>query len=77
MIEASMRSRPTSAFSQAFDIDLGSQKEIIQNHYQGEHPLRQGEWQLDTDQARIAIRYVPDAPGMAAQIFTFVSHQEH
>jgi aspartate kinase len=72
VIDEAQCDRALHLLSQAFDIDLGSQKEIIQNHYQGEHPPVRGV-ALDTDQARIAIRYVPDAPGMAAQIFTLLA----
>ena len=72
VIDESQCDRALHLLSQAFDIDLGSQKEIIQNQYQGEHPPVRGV-ALDTDQARIAIRYVPDAPGMAAQIFTLLA----
>lgn len=72
VIDESECDRALHLLSQAFDIDLGSQKEIIKNQYQGKHPPVRGV-ALDTDQARIAIRHVPDTPGMAAQIFTLLA----
>ncbi len=72
VIEESECDRALHLLSQAFDVDLSSQKEITENKYQGEHPPVRGV-ALDTDQARIAIRHVPDAPGMAAQIFTLLA----
>ncbi len=64
--------RALHLLSQAFDVDLSSQKEITQNQYRGKHPPVRGV-ALDTNQARIAIRHVPDTPGMAAQIFTLLA----
>ncbi|WP_019508763.1 aspartate kinase [Pleurocapsa sp. PCC 7319] len=64
--------RALHILSQAFDVDLSSQKEITANRYQGEHPPVRGV-ALDTNQARIAIRQVPDVPGMAAQIFSLLA----
>ena len=72
VIDEAQCDRALRLLSLAFDIDLGSQKEIINNQYQGKHPPVRGV-ALDTDQARIAIRHVPDAPGMAAQIFTLLA----
>ncbi len=72
VIEESECDRALHLLSQAFDVDLSSQKEITENKYQGEHPPVRGV-ALDTDQARIAIRHVPDAPGMAAQIFSLLA----
>ena len=72
VIEESECDRALHLLSQAFDVDLSSQKEIIENKYQGKQPPVRGV-ALDTDQARIAIRHVPDAPGMAAQIFTLLA----
>ncbi len=72
VIEESECDRALHLLSQAFDVDLSSQKEITENKYQGEHPPVRGV-ALDTDQARIAIRHVPDTPGMAAQIFTLLA----
>ena len=72
VIDEAQCDRALHLLSLAFDIDLGSQKEIINNQYQGKHPPVRGV-ALDTDQARIAIRHVPDAPGMAAQIFTLLA----
>lgn len=72
VIDESECDRALHLLSQVFDVDLSSQKEITENKYQGEHPPVRG-IALDTDQARIAIRNVPDAPGMAAQIFTLLA----
>ncbi|MEL6927181.1 MAG: aspartate kinase [Cyanobacteria bacterium J06600_6] len=72
VIEESECDRALHLLSQAFDIDLSSQKEIKQSEYQGKHPPVRGV-ALDTNQARIAIRHVPDAPGMAAKIFTLLA----
>ena len=72
VIDESECDRALHLLSQAFDIDLSSQKEITENKYQGEHPPVRGV-ALDTDQGRIAIRHVPDTPGMAAQIFTLLA----
>ena len=66
--------RALHLLSLAFDIDLSSQKEIISNKYEGEHPPVRGV-ALDNDQARIAIRHVPDTPGMAAQIFSLLAQK--
>ena len=64
--------RALHLLSQAFDVDLDSQQEIQQNQYEGKHPPVRGV-ALDSNQARIAIRHVPDTPGMAAQIFTLLA----
>ena len=69
VIDESECDRALHLLSQAFDVDLSSQKEITANKYQGKHPPVRGV-ALDTNQAQIAIRHVPDIPGMAAQIFT-------
>ena len=74
VIEESECDRALHLLSQAFDIDLSSQKAIESSQYQGNHPPVRGV-ALDTDQARIAIRHVPDAPGMAAQIFTLLAQK--
>ncbi|MEL7407013.1 MAG: aspartate kinase, partial [Cyanobacteria bacterium J06558_2] len=66
--------RALHLLSQAFDVDLDSQKEIIENRYQGTQPAVRGV-ALDTNQARIAIRQVPDEPGMAAQIFSLLAQK--
>lgn len=66
--------RALHLLSQAFDVDLGSQKEITARQVQTNHPPVRGV-ALDTDQARIAIRHVPDTPGMAAQIFTLLARK--
>lgn len=66
--------RALHLLSQAFDVDLDSQKEISANKYQGEHPPVRGV-ALDTNQARIAILQVPDVPGMAAQIFSLLAQK--
>lgn len=72
VIDEAQCDRALHLLSLAFDIDLNSQKEITANQYQGEHPAVRGV-ALDTNQARIAIRHVPDLPGMAAQIFTLLA----
>jgi len=74
VIEESECDRALHLLSQAFDIDLNSQKEIKASQYQGNHPPVRGV-ALDVNQARIAIRHVPDAPGMAAQIFTLLAQK--
>ena len=66
--------RALHMLSQAFDVDLSSQKEITENRYQGENPPVRGV-ALDTNQARIAIRHVPDIPGTAAQIFSLLAQK--
>ena len=66
--------RALHMLSQAFDVDLSSQKEITENRYQGKNPPVRGV-ALDTNQARIAIRHVPDIPGMAAQIFSLLAQK--
>lgn len=72
VIKKSECDRALHLLSQAFDVDLSSQKEIIENKYQGEHPPVRGV-ALDNNQAQIGIRHVPDKPGMAAQIFTLLA----
>lgn len=74
LIDESECDRALHLLSQAFDIDLSTQKEMIDNRYRGEQPPVRGV-ALDTNQARIAIRHVPDTPGMAAQIFTPLAKQ--
>ena len=74
VIEESECDRALHLLSQAFDIDLSSQKEISSNQYRGNHPPVRGV-ALDTNQARIAIRHVPDTPGMAAQIFSLLAQK--
>ena len=72
VIDEAQCDRALHLLSQTFDVDLNDQKEIAENQYQGNHPPVRGV-ALDTDQARIAIRQVPDTPGMAAQIFTLLA----
>ena len=72
VIDESECDRALHLLSLAFDVDLSTQKEIVKNQYQGYQPPVRGV-ALDTNQARIAIRHVPDAPGMAAQIFTLLA----
>ena len=72
VIDESECDRALHLLSQAFDVDLSSQKEITASKYEGEHPPVRGV-ALDNDQARIAIRHVPDKPGMAAQIFSLLA----
>jgi aspartate kinase len=66
--------RALRLLSLAFDIDLDSQPEISPSRSKTNHPPVRGV-ALDTDQARIAIRHVPDTPGMAAQIFTLLARK--
>ena len=72
VIDESECDRALHLLSQAFDIDLSSQKEITVNKYPGKHPPVRGV-ALDTKQAQIGIRHVPDTPGMAAQIFSLLA----
>ncbi len=74
VINESECDRALHLLSQAFDVDLGSQKEITENKYPGKHPPVRG-IALDTNQAEIAIRHVPDKPGMAAQIFGLLAQK--
>lgn len=74
VIDESECDRALHLLSQTFDIDLSSQKEITANQYEGNHPPVRGV-ALDTDQAQIAIRHVPDTPGMAAKIFTLLAQK--
>jgi aspartate kinase len=66
--------RALRLLSLAFDIDLDSQPEITPRPSKTNHPPVRGV-ALDTNQARIAIRHVPDTPGMAAQIFTLLARK--
>jgi aspartate kinase len=66
--------RALHLLSLAFDVDLDSQAEITPRQVQANHPPVRGV-ALDTNQARIAIRHVPDTPGMAAQIFTLLAQK--
>ncbi|MEO0834684.1 MAG: aspartate kinase, partial [Cyanobacteria bacterium J06642_3] len=75
VIDESQCDRALHLLSQAFDVDLGDHKEITENQYQGNHPPVRGV-ALDTNQARIAIRQVPDIPGMAAQIFSLLAQKK-
>ncbi len=72
VINESECDRALHLLSQAFDIDLSSQKEIAVNKYAGKQPPVRGV-ALDTKQAQIGIRHVPDTPGMAAQIFSLLA----
>ena len=72
VINESECDRALHLLSQAFDIDLSSQKEIAVNKYPGKHPPVRG-IAIDTKQAQIGIRHVPDTPGMAAQIFSLLA----
>ena len=74
VIDEAQCDRALHLLSQTFDIDLSSQKEIIANKYEGEQPPVRGV-ALDNDQARIAIRHVPDKPGMAASIFSLLAQK--
>ena len=74
IINESECDRALHLLSQTFDIDLGEQKEITERQYPGNHPPVRGV-ALDTNQAQIAIRHVPDTPGMAAQIFTLLAQK--
>ena len=74
VIDESDCDRALHLLSLAFDVDLSSQKEITARNYQGKHPPVRGV-ALDDNQARIAIRHVPDKPGMAAQIFSLLAQK--
>ena len=74
VIDESECDRALHLLSLAFDVDLSEQKEIKSSPYQGNHPPVRGV-ALDTNQARIAIRHVPDTPGMAAKIFTLLAQK--
>ena len=74
VIDEAQCDRALHLLSQTFDIDLSSQKEIIASKYEGEQPPVRGV-ALDNDQARIAIRHVPDKPGMAASIFSLLAQK--
>jgi aspartate kinase len=74
VIDESECDRALYLLSQAFDIDLNSQQEIIANKYGGKQPPVRGV-ALDNDQARIALRHVPDIPGMAAQVFSLLAQK--
>lgn len=75
VIDESQCDRALHLLSQTFDVDLADHKEIVENQYQGNHPPVRGV-ALDTNQARIAIRQVPDTPGMAAQIFSLLAQRK-
>ena len=66
--------RALHLLSQAFDIDLDAQPDIDIKPDRGDLPPVRGV-ALDVNQARIAIRHVPDTPGMAAQIFTLLAQK--
>ena len=74
VIDESECDRALHLLSLAFDVDLDSQKEITSRQEPKNHPPVRGV-ALDTNQARIAIRHVPDTPGMAAQIFTLLAQR--
>jgi aspartate kinase len=74
VIDESECDRALHLLSLAFDVDLASQKEITSHQEPKNHPPVRGV-ALDTNQARIAIRHVPDTPGMAAQIFTLLAQK--
>jgi aspartate kinase len=74
VIDESECDRALHLLSLAFDVDLDSQREITSRQAQANHPPVRGV-ALDTNQARIAIRHVPDTPGMAAQIFTLLAQK--
>ena len=67
--------RALNVLAQAFNIDLDSQKVNIKDEQkQLERPSVRGV-ALDRNQAQIAIRHVPDIPGMAAQIFGLLAEK--
>ncbi len=69
VVDESDCDRALNILAQAFDIDLDSQKaQLTEQQNQVEQPPVRGV-ALDRNQAQIAIRHVPDIPGMAAQIF--------
>ena len=74
VINRSECDRALNLLAKAFDVDLTSpsQPQIKQTPIQ--HPPVRG-IALDRNQARIAIRHVPDRPGMAAQIFGLLAEK--
>jgi len=74
VIDESECDRALRLLSLAFDLDLDAQPEITPRQSKPNHPPVRGV-ALDTNQARIAIRHVPDTPGMAAQIFTLLARK--
>lgn len=67
VIDESECDRALNLLAQAFDIDLNDPHPMVTKDAM-QHPPVRG-IALDCNQARIAIRHVPDRPGMAAKIF--------
>jgi aspartate kinase len=67
VIEAKDCDRALTALCQAFEID-NSPLPVVKNNSATPQPAVRGV-ALDQKQARLAIRHVPDRPGMAAKIF--------
>ncbi len=65
--------RALNLLAKAFDVDLTAHKPEPQQP-QSQHPPVRGV-ALDVNQAQIAIRHVPDRPGMAAQIFGLLAEK--
>lgn len=65
--------RALNLLAKAFDVDLTTPKPELQPS-QNQYPPVRGV-ALDVNQARIAIRHVPDRPGMAAQIFGLLAEK--
>lgn len=72
VIEQAQMETAIAALCQAFEIDnspVSSQKGVNSHH-----PAVRGV-ALDPDQARLAIRHIPDRPGMAAKIFSLLAQK--
>ena len=68
--------RALNILARAFDIDINSQKaKINAPQNQPPQPPVRGV-ALDCNQAQIAIRHVPDVPGMAAKIFGLLAEKK-
>jgi aspartate kinase len=65
--------RASSALCQAFDVDSSSLPLAKEENLVNNPPVRGVA--LDSNQARLAIRYVPDLPGMAAKIFGLLAEK--
>ena len=75
VIDASDCDRALQLLAVAFEIDLNESKGATENQVDRvKYPPVRGV-ALDRNQARIAIRHVPDAPGMAAQIFGLLAQK--
>jgi aspartate kinase len=73
VIEAKDCDRALTALCQAFEID-NSPLPVVKNNSATPQPAVRGV-ALDQKQARLAIRHVPDRPGMAAKIFGLLAEK--